>query len=113
MLPDGVATSKRSIKTIQGLSPYVRLDQHFAGGGFDCNADAEERAERGGAGATAIETENEFVEIGLKVFLVQTVVDAERPGLPVGEDAVDPRRTTWAAIGPMTWGSWATSGAPG
>ena len=44
------------------------------------------------AGATAIETENEFVEIGLKVFLAQTVVDAERPGLQVGEDAVDPRQ---------------------
>ena len=76
----------------EGLSPCVRLDQHFAGGGFDCNADAEERAESGVAGATAIETENEFVEIGLKVFLAQTVVDAERPGLQVGEDAVDPRQ---------------------
>ena len=94
----------------KGLSPYVRLDQHFVGGGFDCNTDAEERAESGVAGATAIETENEFVEIGLKVFLAQTVVDAERPGLQVGEDAVDPRQP---AIGPMTWGSWATSGAPG
>ena len=51
-----------------------------------CNADAEERAESGVAGATAIETENEFVEIGLKVFLAQTVADAERPGLQVGED---------------------------
>jgi hypothetical protein len=41
----------------KGLSPYVRLDQHFVGGGFDCNADAEERAESGVADATAIETE--------------------------------------------------------
>ena len=36
--------------------PYVRLDQHFVGGGLDCDADAEERAESGVAGATAIET---------------------------------------------------------
>ena len=46
------------------------------------------------ARATTIETENEFVEIGLQVFLAQTVVDAERPGLQVGEDAVDPRRNS-------------------
>ena len=42
---------------IEGLSPYVRLDQHFVGGGWDCDADAEERAESGVAGATAIETD--------------------------------------------------------
>ena len=31
-------------------------------------------------------------EIGLQVFLAQTVVDAEHPGLQVGKDAVDPRQ---------------------
>ena len=36
----------------------------------------EERGESGVAGATAIETENELIEIGLQVFLAQTVVDA-------------------------------------
>ena len=56
----------------KALSPYVRLDQHCVGGGWDCDADAVERGESGVAGATAIETENEFVEIALQVFLAQT-----------------------------------------
>ena len=41
-------------------------------------------------GGCAIEPESELVQVGLKVFRSQTVVDAERPGLQVGEDAVDP-----------------------
>jgi hypothetical protein len=40
--------------------------------------------------ATAVESEDEFVEIALEVFPSQAVVDAERPGLQVGEDAMDP-----------------------
>jgi len=41
-------------------------------------------------GSTAVEAEDELVEVGLQVFVAQPVVDAERPGLEVGEDAVHP-----------------------
>jgi hypothetical protein len=41
---------------------------------------------------TAIEAENELVEIGLKVFLAKAVVDAERLGFHIREDAMNPRQ---------------------
>ena len=63
--------------------------------------------------ATAVEAEDEFVEIALEMFPSQAVVDAERPGLQVGEDAMAQGSTIWAAILPTTWGSWETLGAPG
>ncbi len=44
------------------------------------------------AGSAAVEAEDEFIEVGLQVLGPQAVVDAERPGLEVGEDAVDPRQ---------------------
>ena len=40
--------------------------------------------------AAAVESEDEFVEIALEMFPAQAVVGAERPGLQVGEDAMDP-----------------------
>jgi hypothetical protein len=46
--------------------------------------------EGGMAGVAAIEAEDELVEVGLQVLGPQAVVDLERPGLKVGEDAVDP-----------------------
>jgi len=52
--------------------------------------DAEEGSERGVSGAAPVEAEDEFVEIGLKVFAAQTVVDAQGPDFEVGEDAMDP-----------------------
>src|SRR5215210_7607692 len=52
--------------------------------------DAEERAEGGVSGATSVEAEDELVEIGLEVFATQAVIDAERPALEIGEDAVGP-----------------------
>src|SRR3569833_2757566 len=52
--------------------------------------EAEERAEGGVAGAAAVEAEDELVEVGLEVFATQAVIDAERPALEVGEDAVGP-----------------------
>src|SRR4051794_35217165 len=52
--------------------------------------DAEERAEGGVSGAAPVEAEDELVEVGLEVFAPQAVVDAERPTLEVGEDAVGP-----------------------
>ena len=39
----------------------------------------------------AVELEDEFVEIALEMFPSQAVVDAERPGLQVGEDAMESR----------------------
>ena len=38
------------------------------------------------AGVPAVEAESELVEVGLQVLRAQAVVDAERPGLEVGED---------------------------
>lgn len=52
--------------------------------------DAEERAEGGMSGAASVEAEDELVEVGLEVFSTQAVIDAERPALEVGEDAVGP-----------------------
>src|SRR3954466_3995995 len=52
--------------------------------------DAEERAEGGMSGAAPVEAEDELVEVGLEVFAAQAVIDAERPALEIGEDAVGP-----------------------
>ena len=74
-----------------------------------------DRSERKAAwtDAAAVELEDELVETALEMFPSQAVVDAERPGLQVGEDAMDHGSTIWAAMLPTTWGSWATLGAPG
>ena len=50
--------------------------------------DAEEGSERGVPGAATVEAEDELVEIGLKVFAAQAVVDAQGPDLEVGENPV-------------------------
>jgi len=42
------------------------------------------------SGLAPIELEDEFVEVGLQVFVPQSVVDASRPPLDVGADLVDP-----------------------
>src|SRR3954447_316642 len=52
--------------------------------------DAEERAEGGVSGAAPVEAEDKLVEVGLEVFATQAVIDAERPALEIGEDAVGP-----------------------
>src|ERR671920_2265451 len=52
--------------------------------------DAEEGAEGGVSGAASVEAEDELVEVGLEVFATQAVIDAERPALEIGEDAVGP-----------------------
>src|SRR3954453_957748 len=54
--------------------------------------DTEERAESGVSSAASVEAEDELVEVGLEVFSTQTVIDAERPALEIGEDAVGPRQ---------------------
>ena len=53
--------------------------------------DAEKRSEGGMPIAAPVEAEDELVEIGLKVFAAQAVVDAQGPDLEVGEDPVNPR----------------------
>ena len=40
--------------------------------------------------AAPVEAEDELVEIGLKMFAAQAMVDAQGPDLEVGEDAMDP-----------------------
>src|SRR5215217_9267245 len=52
--------------------------------------DTEERAEGSMSGAASVEAEDELVEVGLEVFATQAVIDAERPALEIGEDAVGP-----------------------
>ena len=52
--------------------------------------DAEQGAERGVPGTTAIEAEDELVKIALQMLAAQAVVDTQRPDLEVGEDAAHP-----------------------
>src|SRR5215207_11135037 len=52
--------------------------------------DAEERAEGSVSDMASVEAEDELVEVGLEVFATQAVIDAERPALEVGEDAMGP-----------------------
>ena len=52
--------------------------------------DAEQRTEGGMPGTTAVEAEDELVEIGLQVAAAQAVIDAQGPDFKVGEDAVRP-----------------------
>ena len=74
--------------------------------------DAKQGAEGGVPGAAAVEAEDELVEVGLEMLAAQAMIDAQTPYFEVGEDPVPPA-TRWAAILPMTWGSWSTPGAPG
>ena len=52
----------------------------------------EKRAEGGVTRAASVEAEDELVEIALKMLVAQAVIDAERPGLQIREDAVGPRQ---------------------
>jgi len=49
-----------------------------------------EQGEGGLARLAPVEAERELVEVGLEMRPSQAVVDAERPGLQVGGDAVNP-----------------------
>src|SRR5919199_1676880 len=53
-------------------------------------SDAEERAKGGMPGTASVEPEDELIEVGLEVLSTQTVIDAERPALEIGEDAMGP-----------------------
>jgi hypothetical protein len=52
--------------------------------------DAEKRAKGGMPCATAVEAEDELVEVGLEMAAAQAVIDAQFPDLEVGEDAMHP-----------------------
>ncbi len=92
----------RSVGFAEGLCTSFRCDQHVVGGGFEGEADGEERSEGGVAGAAAVEAEDELVEVGLEVGAAQAV---ERRRFEVENKRWVYGRTRWAAIGPMTWGS--------
>src|SRR4051812_1512735 len=77
-----------------------------------CRGDAEERAKGGVSSAASVEAEDELVEIGLKVFSAQAVIDAERPALEIGEDAMGPGQHDMGGMRPTTCGSCVTPGAP-
>jgi hypothetical protein len=70
--------------------PLVWCDQHVGGGKFEGEDEGEQGSKGGVAGPPAVDAEDELVEIGLEVRAAQAVVDAERPGLEVGEHAVLP-----------------------
>src|SRR5918912_3424475 len=53
-------------------------------------SDADERAKGGMPCTASVEPEDELIEVGLEVLSTQTVIDAERPALEIGEDAVGP-----------------------
>ena len=75
---------------VEGLCLSFRVDQGIVSDVFEGDGDAEQGAKGGVSGAAAIEAESELVEIGLQVLFAQPVIDAERPGLEVGEDAMRP-----------------------
>ena len=68
-----------------------------------CRASAKARRrlpvklESGVAGSASVEAEHEFVEVALEMLSSQSVIDAERPGLGVGEGAVDPGQVSASA----------------
>jgi hypothetical protein len=53
--------------------------------------DAEERDESGMPRFAPVESEHEFIEIDLKMFTTQAVIDTEAPGFQVREHPVDGR----------------------
>ena len=73
------------------LSRCPRCDQHLVGRWLDRGCDAEQGGEGGVPGFAAIEAEGEFVEVGFEMFAAATVINAERPGLEIGEAPVDGR----------------------
>ena len=93
--------------------PLLPVDQHLVGGGHSGDGDAERGAEGNVPGTAAIEA-GELVEVGLQALLAQAVVDAERPGFQVGEDAVGLRQDDVGGHrADDVRVSWMTPGAPG
>lgn len=62
------------------------------GGRLDVAADAKQRAECVERVKPTVETEGEFVQVGLKVFAADAVMAAEKPAFQVAEDEVDHRQ---------------------
>src|SRR5207247_11117025 len=78
-------------ESVKGLYLCFRCDQHVVAEGCVAGGDAEQGAEGGLPGAAAVEAEDELIEVGLNVLATPAVIDAERPDLEVGENAVHPR----------------------
>lgn len=72
----------------EALSLCVGCDQHLVGRRHDGGTDPKQGAEGGVGRPPAIEAEDEFVEVGSEMALAEAVIDAERPSLEVGEDAL-------------------------
>jgi hypothetical protein len=66
-----------------------------AGGG-----NTEQRHECGVADLAQVKAEHKPVEVGLQMGTAQAVAEVEGPDFDIGEDAVDPGRTTCATILP-------------
>lgn len=58
------------------LCTWLRSDQHVVGDRFGTDGDVERGTKGGMRGFAAIEAEDEFVEIGLQVYLARPVIDA-------------------------------------
>lgn len=74
----------------EGLCLSVRCDQHIVGRGFEVESDGKKPCEVGMSVIALDELEHELVEIGLQITSAQAMVDADRPDLEAGEDAMDP-----------------------
>ena len=85
----------------------------MVGEGCVAGGDAEKRAEGGMPCATAVEAEDELVEIGLEMAAAQAVIDAQRPDLEVGEDAMHPGQHDIGGHLADDTGIVADAGAPG
>jgi hypothetical protein len=78
--------------------PLLPFDQHILGAeGF---TDTEQRSKGGASALATVEAEDEFVEVGWQVFPAESVIDAQRPVLEVGEDPVHLGVRHMAAIAP-------------
>ena len=83
--------------------PLLPVDQHVVGGGFAGDGDAEQSSGRRRIGCGGDSSGRRTVQprvrlgrpearVGSQVLASQPVIDAERPGFQVGEDAMRPRQ---------------------
>ena len=74
----------------EGISCCFRRDQRLVSDGFGPRPDSEKAVEGGMAASTSVEAEADLVPVGSQMLVAQAVVDAEGPGLEVGDDAMHP-----------------------
>ena len=78
-------------KQVWCLSGWLSCIQHLVGGRRVLGGEAEQRLERGHRRASAVEPENELVDVVRQVFRAHAVVGSRQPGLEVREGPVDAR----------------------